>query len=249
MTPAGFDRLGPRAAQAFLAFVADPASWIHPRWVERLVPEPLRESAAADPAVISRGLMAAQGWEPALPAFRFADPAHRAALLPADGLDALARALGLRACASELQRLIARDDVLRMAAALTEPDRRLLETLIASRAAGDTASAGERAADAGTSAWPPQGPPPLDVADLLEALPSRGHQLLAHALSALDGAIGARALLKVPPAEADPAAPQPASAAPALDWLREVYPAVIGDWDPQWEAMWQPHPEITAVEV
>jgi len=197
--------LSPSAVRRIHAFVFEPATYLHPDRLPAYVPQALREQPAS---VVSRALLPTLG---AAEELDLTQPAHRAALLPVDGLERLAVRVGVRAEAARVKRVVASDDVATLSTTLVPGD-------------WTAAYRSDRVDAPGT---------PLPAATALaQAIVDLGWSTLQSACDALPAGIGQRLLMKLPLCES-PArmAPDVASAAVA-----RAYAEAVNDWDAGWDA-------------
>ena len=201
--------LSPLAVQRIHAFVFDPASYLHPDRLPAYVPAGLRTQPSA---VVSRALLPGLG---AADELDLGQPAHRAALLPAEALGRLAVRLGACAEARHVKRVVASEEVSMLAATLAPGDWR-------------AAYRSEDVAAPGT--------PRLLSTVLAEAIVRTGWATLQAASAALPKGIGQRLLMKLP--LSDDAI---LSSSSALSAVANAYADVVSEWDAGWDACFATH--------
>lgn len=197
------------AVERIHAFVFDPASYLHPDRVPEFIPERLRDQPAA---VVSRALLPVLG---AADALDLAQPAQRAALLPADGLARVAVRLGVQAAAATLKRVVMKDEVGVLSQLLAPADWRAVYE---------------------SAQTDPAGAPRPDSAALAERITNVGWLTLQAACDALPAGVGQRLKLKLPRCTGDLGG-QPMAACAAL---AAVYADVVTHWDAGWDACFAP---------
>lgn len=197
--------LSPLAVQRIHAFIFDPASYLHPDRLPAYVPAALRGQA---PDVVSRALLPGLG---AAEELDLGLPAHRAALLPAEGLRRLALRVGACAEAGHLKRVVASSDIATLSDTLDAADWR-------------AAYRSERCAARGT--------PQPSAAGLAAMIARMGWATLQAACDALPRGIGQRLLMKLPLADGTVALAPGA----AMATVAAVYAEAVDDWEAGWDA-------------
>ncbi len=198
--------LPPEGAQRIYSFVFDPARYLHPDRARRLLPSGLVSD-------LGTALIGGLGLDPD-PPLDLDRLAHRAALLPPQGLEQLAWFVALRAHAPRLKRVVRRIDLEAFGAALDARDWAFV------------------LAQPTPPASAPLTPAHPDEARSWQAL---GWRALEAATRELEPGIGARLALKLPLPVMDVQEINPAAALAAVE---AVYPACVAAWDPDWDTAW-----------
>jgi hypothetical protein len=234
------------AARCVFEFAYHPANYIHPDRADAGVPQALRQSGL-NPRNTSLGLLNM----PCLSSWNGLDWGHlqhRVALLPLDGLQALAWRLGLASVAPRLRRVIVRRDWMALSETLSTDDWQWVDAWPGPMAAGAGARArAETAANRHTIGQPLNWLPAEALDDLpLSDWPAHigawGWQVLDAACDGLPTDIGARLRLKLPLINTTAQSPKPPQPTLALTALVAAYPSAVAQWNPAWEAMWLPQP-------
>ncbi len=227
------------AARNVFEFAYHPAAYIHPERVQQEVPEWLH-GAGLSTRHASEGLLATLEMSP-WNGLDWTSLQHRPALLPFEGLQALAWRLGLASMAPRLRRVVIRDEWQALSEFLSPADWQWVDQWPRPMGAGPAT----RSSLPSSTSLPAE-PQPLNwlPADALDELPVSswpplvqqwGWCVVDAASGAMPPSIGARLRLKLPLLA--PAFTPPASAV-ALTAVMAAYPGAVAQWNPTWDALW-----------
>jgi hypothetical protein len=210
--------LPPLAVQQVLDFTFHPALYLHPDRLKLHVPAAVAAMGMSEP-LLSQTLQSTLGLGEEV-ALDLQDITHRAALLPAAVLQTLALRVGLCQQTQRIKRVILRSELTLLGAYFSAAD---WDFVFAQSTAG-TESDVALPLDAHAMAdWPAQ---------LLQL----GWRTLEAACSLLPDSVGKRWLLKFP-LVSQPVHPSPAV---SMAMVREIYPALVQQWNPGWDAGFLP---------
>lgn len=208
--------LPPAAARHMIDFVFHPASYIHPDRNKLHIPADLTDKDVS-PAFLSQILLTHLDLGDDV-ALDVQNSAHRAALLPASVLEALALRLGLYQQSQRIKLVILRSELELMQKHLNPAD---WDFVFAKKSQGNQVDSSDLLNASPISEWP-------------VILMRLGWQTLEAACRALPHSVAKRFLLKLPVVSSL----QPPSPDLALAMLHEVYPALVDQWNPEWDAHW-----------
>ena len=209
--------LPPPAARQVFDFVFHPAGYLHADRSRLHIPAPLHGVGMSD-HLVSSCLLSSLGLNEDVD-LDLHDRAHRAALLPASVLENLALRLALSQQSPRMKQVILRSELELLQKQLTPADWDFIFKQQPSHANTDE----------------PQLLDSVPVADWPARLTKWGWRTLESACSVLPQSVGKRLLLKLPIVSG----PQYLSPELACARMRSIYPALVGQWNAQWDADWQ----------
>ena len=207
--------LPPAAANQMFDFVFHPASYVHPDRLKLHLPAELVGCGVSN-ALVSQALQSSLGLGDDV-ALNLQDKTHRAALLPAPALATLALRLGLHQQSHRMKLVILRSELTLLQKHLTPLDWDFVFALQPAKALADA---------------PLLGTAPM--ADWPALLAQLGWRTLESACGGLPQSVGKRLLLKLPVV----AQSQSLSAEHASALVHDIYPALVNQWNPHWDADW-----------